>query len=659
LPRNLVRKILEGHVRDGSLTIGQPIRVLIDQTLTHDMSGPMAMMEYDALGAKQIATDISVNYVDHNMMQLGFENADDHEFLRTFSAKHGMFFSKPGNGICHQVHLERFSKPGKTLLGADSHTPTCGAVGMMAIGAGGLDVACAMAGIPFRLTYPKVCRVELVGQLQPFVTAKDLILEMLRILSTRGNTDWILEYGGMGVENLTVPQRATICNMGTEIGVITSLFPSDKMTLRFLIRQGRKNDWRALQADKGADYDRWIEIDLTKLEPMIACPHSPDNVKTVRELKGQQVNQVCIGSCTNSSYEDLMRVAALLKGQSVCPTVSAAFAPGSRQVFLNAARKEAIHDIVKAGVRVDEIACGFCIGAAQAPQTDAVSVRTSNRNYEGRSGTRSAKVYLTSPETAAACSLTGQITDPRDLGLVYPQIDEPDQYEIDDSMILKPATDMEEVKIFRGPNIVKMPPFEALPDLLQGSLTIKVGDNITTDHIMPAGRLAIYRSNIPKYAGYVFNGVDGKFAERCLRNKESGEVNFIMAGESYGQGSAREHAALCPRYLNVRAVLAKSIERIHQANLCNFGILPLLFQDTQDYNAIEEGDKLIIQKLRGVVAKGKLVIVRNETKKTTIKVELLATEQQREAILAGGLLNLFARQIRTKVNPRKNDTSYA
>ena len=448
------------------------------------------------------------------------------------------------------------------------------------------------------------------------------------------------------MENLSVPQRATICNMGTELGVMTSVFPSDNMTLRFLIAQGRKNDWCALQADEGAEYDRVVKVNLTELEPMIACPNSPDNVKKVRELKGQRVNQVCIGSCTNSSYEGLMRVAALLKGRSVASTVSAVVAHGSRQVLINMARTEAIHDIIVAGVRVDEVACGFCIGVAQAPQTDAVSVRTSNRNYEGRSGTKSAQIYLASPETAVACALTGEFTDTRDLGLTYPEIDEPDCYEIDDSMILVPTTDQEEVKVLRGPNIVRMPHFEPLPDRLGDSLTIKVGDKITTDHIMPAGRLAIYRSNVPKYARYVLSNVDETFAERCFRNRESGKVNFIAAGESYGQGSACEHAALCPRYLDVRVVLAKSIERIHHANLCNFGILPLVFKDPADYNSLDQGNNLVIEGLKASVASGKLVIIRNETNRTIIKAVLVANEQQRDALLEGGVLNLLARQIR-------------
>ena len=640
MTKTLIYKILKDHLEDGKLAAGSPIGIRIDQTLTQDITGTMAMMEYEAMGAPKLATDLSVNYVDHNMMQLGFENADDHEFLRTFSAKHGMYFSKPGNGICHQVHLERFSGPGKTLLGADSHTPTCGGAGMIAIGAGGLDVALAIAGQPFHLTCPKVLLVKLTGKLRPLVTAKDVILKLLSILTTKGNVGWAIEYGGPGVKALGVPERATITNMGAELGVTTSVFPSDEVTRAFLKNQGRAKAWRPLAADRGATYDRIIEIDLAKVEPMVACPHSPDNVRTVREVGPIAVNQVCIGSCTNSSVRDLLTVAAMLKGRTARPEVSLVVAPGSRQVLENIARTDALYDLISAGARIDEAACGFCIGAAQAPQTGAVSVRTSNRNFEGRTGTRSAGVYLVSPETAAACALVGKMTDPRDLGMRRPKIREPKRLLIDDSMILAPAKNPDKVEVFRGPNLVGPPPMDALPDRLAGQVALVVGDKITTDHIMPAGQLAIYRSNVPKYASYVFYRVDPTFAARCIEARDKGKANFIVAGESYGQGSSREHAALCPRFLGVRAVLAKTIERIHQANLVNFGILPLVFVDPKDAEKVRPGDKLELAGLRAAVREGETLSVRNATQGFAFDVRLVASSRQREILLAGGVLNM-------------------
>ncbi len=642
MARNVTMKILEAHLVEGTLEAGAPIAIRIDQTLTQDITGTMAMMEYEAMGAPPPATEVSVNYVDHNLMQLGFENADDHAFLRTFSARHGMLFSKPGNGICHQVHLERFSRPGATLLGADSHTPTSGGAGMIAVGAGGLDVACAISGRPFRPACPKVLRVELTGALQPFVTAKDVILKMLAILSTRGNVGWVVEYGGPGARTLSVPERATITNMGAELGVTTSLFPSDETTRRFLEAQGRAEAWTPLDADPDAPYDRTIELDLAAVEPMIACPHSPDHVRPVRELAGTKVDQVCIGSCTNSSYRDLMTVAALLKGRKVRDELDLVVAPGSRQVLENIARTDAVYDLVAAGARLDEAACGFCIGAAQAPRTHAVSVRTSNRNFEGRSGTKTAGVYLASPETAVACALTGEIADPREAGLPWPEIAEPPAYVVDDSMIVHPPEDPSEVEVVRGPNLVPPPPFEALPDRLEGGVGLKVGDKITTDHIMPAGRLAVYRSNVPKYAGYVFSGVDESFAERALALRDAGRAVFIVAGDSYGQGSSREHAALCPRYLGVRAVLAKAIERIHQANLTNFGILPLVFTDPADYDRIEPGDELVLADLRRGVAETETLSIENRSNGARYEVRLEARGEQREALAAGGVLNLGA-----------------
>jgi aconitate hydratase len=644
MAKTLIYKILEAHLVDGKLAAGTPIGIHIDQTLTQDITGTMAMMEYEAMGAPKPATDISVNYVDHNMMQLGFENADDHEFLRTFSARHGMYFSKPGNGICHQVHLERFSAPGKTLLGADSHTPTCGGAGMIAIGAGGLDVALAVAGQPFYITCPKVLLVKLTGKLRPFVTAKDVILKLLAILTTKGNVGWAVEYGGPGVKTLGVPERATITNMGAELGVTASVFPSDEVTRAFLKNQGRAKAWRALAADRGATYDRVIEIDLAKIEPMVACPHSPDNVKTVREVGPIAVNQVCIGSCTNSSVRDLLTVAAMLKGRTARPEVSLVVAPGSRQVLENIAQTDALYGLIAAGARIDEAACGFCIGAAQAPQTNAVSVRTSNRNFEGRTGTKSAGVYLVSPETAVACALTGKMTDPRDLGMRHPKVRQPKRLLIDDSMILAPAKNPGKVEVFRGPNLVGPAPMDALPDRLGGPVALVVGDKITTDHIMPAGQLAIYRSNVPKYASYVFYRVDPTFAGRCIEARDKGQANFIVGGESYGQGSSREHAALCPRFLGVRAVVAKTIERIHQANLVNFGILPLVFVDPKDYQRIRAGDKLELAGLRKAVGAGETLSVRNATQGFKFDVRLAASPRQRDFLLAGGVLNIAGKK---------------
>ena len=640
MPQTLVYKILADHLVDGRLVPGEPIGIRIDQTLTQDITGTMAMMEYEIMGAARPAPALSVNYVDHNMMQLSFENADDHEFLRTFSARHGMVFSKPGNGICHQVHLERFSVPGKTLLGADSHTPTSGGAAMIAIGAGGLDVACAIGGLPFNITCPKVLRVKLAGRLGPFVSAKDVILHLLQVLSTKGNVGWVVEYTGPGVRTLSVPQRATLTNMGAELGVTTSVFPSDAVTRRFLAWQGRADAWRPLKADAGARYDRTIAIDLGAVEPMVACPHSPDHVKTVREVAGLAVNQVCIGSCTNSSIRDLLTVAALLDGRTVRPEVGLVVAPGSRQVLETIARTDALGVLIAAGARIDEAACGFCIGAAQAPQTGGVSVRTSNRNFEGRSGTKSAQVYLASPETAVACALTGCLTDPRDLGLEYPTVREPRRLVIDDSMILAPAADPASVEIFRGPNLVGPPPMEALPDRLAGPVALKVGDKITTDHIMPAGQLAIYRSNVPKYAQYVFSRVDPDFAGRCAAARDAGKANVVVGGESYGQGSSREHAALCPRFLGVRAVIAKGIERIHQANLVNFGILPLVFANPADADQVAQGDELELADLRAAVDQGGPVTVRNVTRRTAFEVRLTVSPRERRILLAGGVLNM-------------------
>jgi len=656
MAKTLIRKILEAHLVEGDLAPGSPIAIHIDQTLTQDITGTMAMMEYEAMGAPPPATDVSVNYVDHNMMQLGFENADDHEFLRTFSARHGMYFSKPGNGICHQVHLERFSRPGRTLLGADSHTPTCGGAGMIAIGAGGLDVALAIAGQPFNLAAPKVLLVRLTGRLREFVTTKDVILKVLSILTTKGNVGWMVEYGGPGVRSLSVPQRATITNMGAELGVTASVFPSDEATRRFLAIQGREDAWQPLAADRGAKYDRVIDIALSAVEPMVACPHSPDNVRTVREVGPITVHQVCVGSCTNSSIRDLLTVAAMMKGRPAAPSVSFVIAPGSRQVLETIARTDALAGLLAAGARLDEASCGFCIGAAQAPQTNAVSVRTSNRNFEGRSGTKTAGVYLASPETAAACAITGRMTDPRDLGMAYPKIHEPKRLVIDDSMILAPPAspaDRAAVEVFRGPNLVGPSPMDALPDRLAGPVALVVGDKITTDHIMPAGALAVYRSNVPKYAQYVFHRVDSGFSQRAAANRDKGRANFIVAGESYGQGSSREHAALCPRFLGVRAVIAKTIERIHQANLVNFGILPLVFADPKAAEEVRQGDDLEMGDLRAAVegrggeGAGSTIEVKNVTRGTTFQVRLSVAPRERKILLAGGVLNIAGAAGRT------------
>jgi aconitate hydratase len=515
---------------------------------------------------------------------------------------------------------------------------------MIAIGAGGLDVACAIGGLPFYLAAPKVYEVRLTGRLQPFVSAKDVILKLLSILTTKGNVGWVIEYTGPGVKTLSVPERATLTNMGAELGVTTSLFPSDAVTKRFLASQGREDQWQPLTADRGAAYDRTIEIDLGAVGPMVACPHSPDNVKTVREVAGLAVNQVCIGSCTNSSYRDLMTVAALLKGRTASPAVGLVVAPGSRQVLESIARTSAVYDLLAAGARLDEAACGFCIGAAQAPQTGAVSVRTSNRNFEGRTGTRDAGVYLVSPETAVACALTGKITDPRDLGIPYPRVKEPRRLVIDDTMILPPAKDPASVQVFRGPNLVGPSKMDALPDRLAGPIVLKVGDKITTDHIMPAGQLAVYRSNVPKYAQFVFSRVDAEFAKRASAARDTGKAGFIVGGESYGQGSSREHAALCPRFLGVRAVLAKSIERIHQANLINFGILSLVFASPADADKVQQGDMLELADLKAAVAGCDTITVRNTTRGTSFDVRLAASERERKILLAGGVLNMAARK---------------
>jgi aconitate hydratase len=643
---NLVYKILGSHLVEGKLEPGTEIAIRIDQTLTQDATGTMAYLQFEAMDVPRVKTELSVSYVDHNTLQDGFENADDHRYLQTVASKLGIYYSKAGNGICHQVHLERFGRPGKTLLGSDSHTPTGGGIGMIAIGAGGLDVAVAMGGGPFYLTCPKVVKVNLSGKLRPWVSAKDVILAILKMLTTKGNVGTVIEYEGEGVKTLSVPERATITNMGAELGVTTSVFPSDEITKAFLKAQRRDSEWTALMADADAKYDRVIELDLGSIEPMLAKPHSPDNIATVMELAGTRVDQVMVGSCTNSSYRDLMLVAAMLKGRRVFPDVSFGVAPGSRQVLEMVAKNGALADIISAGARILESTCGFCIGAGQAPKSDAISIRTNNRNFEGRSGTKSAKVFLASPETAVAAALTGGIMDPRDLGIPYPEIAMPEQFWIDDTMIIPPAKDPLSVSIYRGPNIGAPPAAEQLPDVIRGVVAIKVGDKITTDHIMPAGSRLKYRSNIPKYAEFVFEGVDASFAKKALDNKRAGKHNVVIAGASYGQGSSREHAAICPMYLGVKTVIAKSFERIHAANLINFGILPLTFTNEEDYNEIGANDTIEIGTIKATLEQGTGLELKDLTNGKSIPLKYTLSARQRDILLAGGMLNYTRMQMK-------------
>ncbi|GAB4220778.1 MAG: aconitate hydratase [Spirochaetota bacterium] len=629
-------KILQAHLKEGKLEPGTEIGIVIDQTLTQDATGTMAYLQFEAMGIDHVKTEISVSYVDHNTLQMGFENADDHKYLQTMNARYGIHYSKAGNGICHQVHLERFAKPGKTLLGSDSHTPTAGGMGMVAIGAGGLDVAVAMGGGLFYLTCPKVINIYLTGKLRPWVSAKDIILKVLQKLTTKGNVGYVIEYTGPGIATLSVPERATITNMGAELGVTTSLFPSDKVTREFLVAQGREKDFVELLPDKDAQYDKVIEIDLSTIEPMIACPHSPDNVVSVESIKGMKVDQVAIGSCTNSSYKDLVTVAKILKGKKIHPKVSCILAPGSKQVLHMLAKEGYLADIVESGVRVMESACGFCIGNGGAPISGGVSLRTNNRNFEGRSGTKDAKVYLVSPETAALSAIEGTLVNPLDMpAQSYPDIKLPKTFIIDDSMIIPPFQSDE--PIFRGPNIGQPPKTQPLPQTIQAVVGIKVGDKITTDHIMPAGQRLKYRSNIPEYAKYVFEMVDSSFSKRALDNKEKGLATVIVGGVSYGQGSSREHAAICPAYLGVKIVLAKSFERIHTANLINFGILPLVFNNESDYDSIQVGDTVVLNDCIKQVESGNTITLLINNK--PVECTLLATERQRKIIIAGGLLN--------------------
>ncbi len=634
MAKTITQKIFEKHLVEGKFEPGKEIAVKIDQTLTQDATGTMAYLQFEAIGVSQVKTELSVSYVDHNTIQIGFENADDHRYLQSIADRYGILFSQAGNGICHQVHLERFGKPGKTLLGSDSHTPTAGGLGMIGIGAGGLDVALAMAGKPFYLTCPRVIRINLHGALNPWVSAKDVILKVLEIFGTSGNVGCVFEYGGDGLKTLSVPERATITNMGTECGVTTSVFPSDEITREFLKAQGREGDWTEITADEDAGYDRIIDIQLDELVPMAACPHNPGNVKTVQELEGMEVNQVCIGSCTNSSYKDLMIVAGILKANKKHPNVSLIISPGSRQVLSNIALNGALADLLAAGARITEPICGFCIGNSQSPQTNAVSLRTSNRNFFGRSGTKDAQVYLVSPESAAAAVITGRITDPRHLGMEYPQPQMPERFYTDDSMIIGPS--LSSTEIYRGPNIGKPPSNTPIPESIQGVVTIKVGDKITTDHIIPAGSRMKYRSNVPEYSKFVFEIEDEGFAKRAAAYRDSGRHNIIVAGIGYGQGSSREHAAICPMFLGVKAVLAKSFERIHAANLINFGIIPLTFANDADYEQIDAGDEVIIADIRGLLAENKPLKAKINGREVDINCSL--SDRQRQILLAGGML---------------------
>jgi aconitate hydratase len=637
--KSLTQKILENHLEVGEYVPGKEIGIKIDQTLTQDATGTMAYLQFEAMGLRQVKTELSVSYVDHNTIQVGFENADDHKYLQTVAAKYGIVYSRAGNGICHQVHLERFGKPGKTLLGSDSHTPTGGGVGMIAIGAGGLDVAVAMGGGEFYLTCPRVYKINLTGRLQPWVSAKDVVLKMLEMFTTKGNVDVIMEYSGPGVKNLTVPERATITNMGAEMGVTTSIFPSDDETRRFLKAQGRERDWVELKADDDAKYDKVVDLDLSELEPLAAAPHSPGNIVKVSDLKDMKVDQVMLGSCTNSSYKEIATVAKIMKGKKVHPEVSFGVAPGSRQVLQMAARDGYVSDLLNSGARLLEATCGFCIGNSQSPKSTGVSVRTSNRNFEGRSGTADARVYLTSPEVAAVAAITGKLTDPRKAGIEYPRVSMPTEFLIDDSMFIFPNDTDRNIEVVRGPNIGTPPVNDKMPEQIKGHVGIKVGDKITTDHIMPAGARLKYRSNVPKYSEFVFEPIDPGFPKRAMADKKNGLNTVVVAGESYGQGSSREHAALCPMYLGVKAIIAKSVERIHAANLVNFGIISLSFKNLADYDKIDQGDEIEIPDLRKNLENNEPVFLVNKTKNLEIELGYSLSQRQKDILYEGGLLS--------------------
>lgn len=636
-PQNVVQKIIAAHLVEGDPAVDAELGIRIDQTLTQDATGTMAYLQFESMDVPHVRNELAVSYVDHNTVQIGFENADDHDFLASVAKKFGIVYSKCGNGICHQLHLERFGKPGRTLLGSDSHTPTGGGIGMVAIGAGGIDIAVAMAGGAFHIPTPKVRGIRLTGRLPKGCSAKDVILKVLEKYGTKGNVGWIFEYFGPGVKTLDVPSRATIANMGAELGVTTSVFPSDAVTRQFLAAQGRADDWTELVADRGAAYDDVFEVKLDALEPLMAAPHSPGNVVTVKAMKGTKVNQILIGSCTNGSYRDIRTVALYLKGKHVAEDVEVGVACGSRQVESMLAADGSLAILIAAGCRILENACGFCIGAHMSPRTGAVSLRTNNRNFEGRSGTKSAQVYLVSPETAAASALAGKVADPRKEPVAA--VPAPKAFPVDDSMFLYRATARRGVKkteIVRGPNIAPVPKGAPMPETYRGVCAIKVGDKITTDHIMPAGARLKFRSNVPQYAKFVFEPCDPTFHDRCLANKEKGLANVIVAGESYGQGSSREHAALCPMYLGVKAVIAKSIERIHRANLINFGIVPFTFDDPKAYDTLAPGDALELVDVKAAVSGDGRVTVKTAKGAFTATARLSGREKQ--LLLAGGLL---------------------
>lgn len=636
-------KILESHLVSGKLIPGEEIAIKIDQTLTQDATGTMAYLQFEAMGVDRVKTELSVSYIDHNMLQTDYKNPDDHKYLMSVAKRYGIWLSKPGNGICHQVHLERFAKPGKTLLGSDSHTPTSGGIGMIAIGAGGLDVASAMAGEPFYMKMPKIVGVHLKGKLPDWVTAKDIILELLRRLTVKGGVGKIFEYFGEGVKELSVPERATITNMGAELGATTSIFPSDEITRAYLRAQGREEDWVEILPDLDAEYDEIIEIDLSQLEPLIACPHSPDNVVPVREVEGIKVDQVVIGSCTNSSFVDLTRAAKLLEGRKVHPDVVFAVAPGSKQALELITQNGALLTFLKAGARILESACGPCIGMGFAPPSGGVSIRSFNRNFEGRSGTPDAKVYLASPEVCVACAIAGEIIDPRKLGVQWVKVEMPERFPYGDEAFIEPLPEEEakKVEIYRGPNIKPLPEFDELPESLEGEVSLIVGDNITTDHIMPAGaKILPLRSNIYAISEYVYHYVDPDFVKRAKEIRDQkGKANIIVGGENYGQGSSREHAALAPRFLGVRAVLTKSFARIHHANLVNFGIVPLEFKNKEDYNKFSLGDEILIPELESRLQEGKEIVVINKTTGEEVLCTYNLTPKQISVLLKGGLLN--------------------
>ncbi len=636
---NIAQKIISQHLLSGEMKAGEEISIRIDQTLTQDATGTMAYLQFEAIGIPRVRTECSVAYIDHNTLQTGFENADDHRFIRTACAKYGLYYSRPGNGICHQVHLERFGAPGKTLLGSDSHTPTGGGIGMLAIGAGGLDVAVAMGGGGFYLTMPRVIKINLKGRLRPMVSAKDVILKVLEILSVKGGVGCIIEYGG-DISSLSVPERATITNMGAELGATTSVFPADSVTAAFLTAQGRESAFIPLEADPDAEYDRIIDLDLSQLEPLAACPHSPDNIKPVSDLAGKKIDQVCIGSCTNSSLLDMLKVAKLLQGKTVHPDVSLVIAPGSKQVLDMLAKNGALSDIISAGARVLECACGPCIGMGQAPNSKGVSLRTFNRNFEGRSGTADGQIYLVSPETAVASALSGVFTDPRTLDVEI-KVTLPKKFDVNDNMIIPPLADGTDVTVVYGPNIKPFPLNTALPEELQARAVLKVGDTITTDHIMPAGaKILPFRSNIPYLSQFCFAVCDKEFPARA---KEWGG-GFVIGGQNYGQGSSREHAALVPLYLGVKAVIAKSFARIHAANLINSGILPLTFANEADYDKIDQGDTLTLPELRQRLTEKQSLVLRNETKGIEFSLATNFSDRQIKMLLAGGLLNATREQ---------------